>query len=390
MSPLPRSFLFALAWSMALSSAALTPANAQLPNPILFVTQMPIPEDGGTIGSIFANHMTDTFRVGRGGDLYLLYPDGTLRNLTQEAGFGNAGFQGESSIAVRNPVVHFSGTKALFSMVIGAPAGPEPGQMSETTWQLYEVSGLGQGETAVIVLVPHQPPDTNNVDPVYGSDGRIIFVSDLPIDGQFQLYPQLDEYDAFPTTTGLWSLDPITGDLGMLNHAPSGLFSPRLDSFGRIVFTRWDHLTRDKQALDDSNGADFGTFNWSDESPEAVPLDTRVEVFPEPLFEDEAALAGTNLWATISTASFPGRSTRTAPRKKPSPTSAATSCLSSFRRCLTTTRRCSRWTAWTAHASTPTRSRTWSRSVRARSAPAPTSGSIASTTAPTPRGGSSR
>src|ERR1700686_4517312 len=65
-----------------------------LANPILFVTQVPIPGDYTTVGSVFGNHRAEVDSAGRGGDLYIQYPSGTLRNLTQEAGFGNAGFQG--------------------------------------------------------------------------------------------------------------------------------------------------------------------------------------------------------------------------------------------------------------------------------------------------------
>src|SRR5215475_3449289 len=56
--------------------------DAPLPHPILFVTQVPIAEDFGTIGSVFANHRGDIEDAGRGGDLYIVYPDGALRNLT--------------------------------------------------------------------------------------------------------------------------------------------------------------------------------------------------------------------------------------------------------------------------------------------------------------------
>ena len=45
-------------------------------------------------------------------------------------------------------------------------------------WQLYEVSGLGEGDTASISKVANQPTDYNNVQPAYDSDGNIIFVSD--------------------------------------------------------------------------------------------------------------------------------------------------------------------------------------------------------------------
>src|SRR6185436_12061715 len=86
------------------------------------------------------------------------------------------------------------------------------------------------------------------------------------------------------TVSGLWSLDPATGDLRLLDHAPSGDFKPTVDSFGRVIFTRWDHLQRDQQADTDAldPGDPYGTFNWSSEAPGSVPLANRDEVFPEP------------------------------------------------------------------------------------------------------------
>lgn len=113
-----------------------------LPNPVLFVLQYPVPYDFATIGSVFANHQAGPASAGRGGDLMICYPDGTLRNLTAEAGYGMTGFQGAQPIAVRDPHVHWSGQKAVFAMAIGAPT-----QQYQTTthyFQLFEVTGLGQ------------------------------------------------------------------------------------------------------------------------------------------------------------------------------------------------------------------------------------------------------
>jgi hypothetical protein len=266
------------------AGTAAPAAPPALPYPILFVTQVPIPGDFTTIASVFGNHRTDPDSVGRGGDLYIRYPDGTLKNLTATAGYGVAsGFQGTTSIAVREPAVHWSGTKALFSMVIGAP--PTRYQWTTQYWQIYEVSGLGPADTPVIVRIPNQPASFNNVSPLYGSDDRILFTSDRPRSGEKHLHPQLDEYEEAPTVSGLWSLDPGTGDLDLLDHAPSGDFSPILDSFGRVIFTRWDHLQRDQQADADNGGAGYGTFNYSDETAVALRLSTRAEVFPEPRFD---------------------------------------------------------------------------------------------------------
>jgi hypothetical protein len=273
-------------------------AGGELPYPILFVTQVPIPGDFTTIGSVFGNHSGKITSAGRGGDLWIRYTDGTLRNLTQAAGYGVSGFQGATSIAVREPCVHWSGTKAVFSMVVGAPT--QQYQVRTFYWQLYEITNFGPGEQPVITLVPNQPTNVNNVSPIYGSDDRIIFASDRPRNGASHLYPQLDEYEEAPTVSGLWSLDPATGDLFLMNHAPSGNFTPIIDSFGRVVFTQWDHLQRDQQADADATSppgqAPYGTFNWSSEAPNATPMfNDRTEVFPEPRPYRQDLLAGTNL-----------------------------------------------------------------------------------------------
>ncbi|HEX8153574.1 MAG TPA: hypothetical protein VF698_10630, partial [Thermoanaerobaculia bacterium] len=273
-------------WIRAFSLVAFSmfsgAAQAQLANPILFVGQVPIPEDFTTVASTFGNHLPHQADAPRGGDLFILYPDGTLKNITRTAGYGNSGFQGANSIAVREPSVHWSGTKALFSMVIGSPA--QQFQVNTTyRWQIYEVTNLGQQQTPVVTKVPNQPAGFNNISPIYGTDGRILFTSDRPRGGESHLYPQLDEYEEAPTVTGIWSLNPVTGDLRLLNHAVSGAFTPTIDSYGRVLFTRWDHLQRDQQAdADADDPGSYGTFDFSDETAGAQKLNQRVEVFPEP------------------------------------------------------------------------------------------------------------
>ena len=248
--------------------AVLAVTAVTIPNPILFVTQVPIPGDFTTVASTFGNHRGQIDSAPRGGDLWIRYPDGSMKNLTHAAGF--------TEVAVREPSVHWSGTKALFSMVGGTP---QQYQWNDYYWQIYEITGLGQNETPVIRKIPNQPANYNNVSPFYGTDDRILFTSDRPRNGARHLYPQLDEYEEAPTVTGLWSLDPNSGELRMLNHSPSGVFSPFVDSYGRIVFTRWDHLQRDQQA--DNDGNPYGTFDYADESENAARLDQHVEVFPE-------------------------------------------------------------------------------------------------------------
>jgi len=271
--------------SLLLSFASSAGAQQEPPlvtaHPILFVTQVPMVSDYLTVASTFGNHDASPRSVLRGGDLWIRYPNGRLRNLTANAGYGAPpGFQGEQAIAVREPCVHWSGTKAVFSMVVGAPTAPVAG---EFRWQLYEITGLGEQDTPVITRVPNQPAFRNNVAPCYASDGRILFASDRPRNGAPHLFPQLDEYEEAPTVTGLWSLDPVSGDLFLMNHAPSGAFKPIVDRFGRVVFTRWDHLERDQQGdLDRMGLGNYQVFNYVDESPSDLVAGSSNEVFPEP------------------------------------------------------------------------------------------------------------
>ncbi|MFN8343740.1 MAG: hypothetical protein U0X91_01980 [Spirosomataceae bacterium] len=258
-----------------------------LPNPILFCTQVPQPSGFGTSMETFGNHQASTFSAPRGGDLYIRYPDGTLKNLTQTAGYGQTGMQGATAIAVRDPSVHWSGTKAVFSMVIGSATARY--QVKSYQWQLYEITGLGKNETPVITLVPNQPTGYNNIQPIYGTDDRIIFTSDMPRGGLSHLYPQHDEYESSPIVSGIWRLDPkacsVAAGLEMMTHSPSGDFTPVIDQAGRVIFTRWDHLQRDQQAdADIMDNTGYGTFNYADETANAAKsgILPDKEIFPEP------------------------------------------------------------------------------------------------------------
>ncbi len=247
--------------------------------PIAFVTQVPVTGDTfGKISSTFSNQRTGTSAAPRGGDLMLAYPrqDGgyTVRNLTQDAGLGGS-FGGAKAIAVRDPAPHWSGTRLLASVLVGTDG--------DARWQVYEFTGLQAGETVVARKLP-QPAGYNHVNAIYASDERILFASDLPRAGAAAGHlKQCDEYESQPTVSGLWQLDPASGAVSLLHHAPSGAFRPSIDSYGRVIFTNWDHLQRDQQA-----GAS-GYFNHRDETAGAAtePIGNTAqvqEVFPEPRF----------------------------------------------------------------------------------------------------------
>jgi hypothetical protein len=248
---------------------------------IMFVTQTPFGNDFANIMSTFGTHKGDTGSAPRGGDLYIRYADGDLRNLTAELGYGT---QPQQDITVRDPYPHWDGTKALFSMVIG---GTTQDNYDPVYFQIYEITGIGQGQTAVITKLA-QPADYNNVTPVYATDGRILFTSDRPRNGDRKLYPQRDEYESADTVSGIWSMKRDGTELHILDHCPSGDFSPFIDSFGRVIFSRWDHLQRDQQADADIvniiNGEDqtYNSFTFESEGSETShALDPDDEIFPE-------------------------------------------------------------------------------------------------------------
>jgi hypothetical protein len=250
-----------------------TPVSAAAPsNPILYVTQTPLPDEyllptqnsahtiknaRMTIVSAMQVPLGDTEHAARGGALWIRYP-GALsatnpRNLTAAAGYGGAmdpsgnatGIQGANSIAVQHPHVHWSGTKAVFSMVVGAPTSA-----SDTTqfyWQLYEITNFAQGQTPIITYVAGQPANYNNMQACYDTQDRLIFASDAPHGMMASIYPQLDQYNALPCNTGLWRLDRTQSpaEVKQIIHSPSGSFTPFVDSTGRVMFVQWDHLSRD-------------------------------------------------------------------------------------------------------------------------------------------------
>lgn len=247
-------------------------------NPIIFVTTVPVVNLQGQLNA-FGNHGTTILDSIPGGDLYIRYPNGTLKNLTESAGLGvKSGDiqEGKAPIAIRQPTVHWDGKKVIFSMLVGGPK-ERFDRASERRWQIYEAIGLGEHDVVTIRKVPYQLSNYNNFSPVYGANDDIFFVSDAPLYGMNHTYPQLDEYESTPTNTGIWKIDMDAKKVSMIQHAPSGSFDLYVDSFGRILFTKWDHLKRDQQA--DADRYDNGTYkayDFANEDPGAQKT-----IFPE-------------------------------------------------------------------------------------------------------------
>ncbi len=148
------------------------PARAGNPaNPILFVTQVPIPEEVNSrdmnvsfMSSVspFSNHLADTTHAGRSGSLYIRFSNGQVTNLLQIADWTAipGGKPADDAMAVRNPRVDWTGTKAIFSMTYGKPAGPS--DTSTYLFQLYEITlptqaQLAQNVKPVLTKIANQP-----------------------------------------------------------------------------------------------------------------------------------------------------------------------------------------------------------------------------------------
>ncbi|HZP67388.1 MAG TPA: hypothetical protein VFB32_13890, partial [Rudaea sp.] len=128
--------------------------------------------------------------------------------------------------------------------------------------------------------------------PNYLSDGSIVFVSDRPRNGAAALYPILDEYRAQPANSGVWRLDPASGALTLLENTPSGSFGPFVDSFGRLVFSRWDHLNQDlNNDPQTSPPTGITPFDYASEAPNASAGTPAVDLYPEAIH----SIAGSNL-----------------------------------------------------------------------------------------------
>ncbi len=255
------------------------PANV-LTNPIMFVTLMPGRAFEYQLQT-FSNHLAAFTSAPRGSNLNIMYPDGVIRNLTADAHLGvdPSQVQGDGAIGVRQPCIHWSGKKALVSIIVGGPTKQYDYNYLNNKWQIYEVTGFGEGETVSFRKIANQP-DYNNISPAYAADGQIFFISDAPIFMKTQLYPQRDEYETASSVTGIFKLDEVTGKTVQIEHAPSGVFDLTVSvhpSDGRVFFTKWDHLKRDQEADHDRyDGATFGSVDMTDESATAT-----IKIYPQ-------------------------------------------------------------------------------------------------------------
>lgn len=174
----------------------------------------------------------DPIRFEPGGDLMTLVPatpSGTLTNLTGDLtnGVGD----------VSDPEVFLQTTENQFRVVFGMRTN------SGDRWHLYEVEVNADG-TRLGAPVQLTCGSSNEVDPQYLPDGRIVFSSDRP--------GHLDEYERRRSTV-LHILDrsqPVlpaqpscdSGEVVQVSFNQSHDRNPIILRDGTIAFSRWEHL----------------------------------------------------------------------------------------------------------------------------------------------------
>jgi mono/diheme cytochrome c family protein len=177
----------------------------------------------------------DPIRFEPGGDLMTLVPatpSGTLRNLTGDLTNGAGDVSDPEIFLQTSEEEQF---RVVFSMRTS----------SADRWHLYEVEVNADG-TRVSDPVQLTCGSSNEVDPQYLPDGRIVFSSDRP--------GHLDEYERRRSTV-LHMLDrtqPVlssqpacdSGEVVQISFNQSHDRNPIVLRDGMIAFSRWEHLGR--------------------------------------------------------------------------------------------------------------------------------------------------
>ncbi|MBK9265251.1 MAG: PD40 domain-containing protein [Polyangiaceae bacterium] len=155
-----------------------------------------------------------------GSDLFILdagSPPSAARNITALA-------HPEGPADVRDPAVGHDGNRIVFAMR----------KSVQSTHELYEIRRDGSGFRKLTESAPKHPGGgrESHVQPTYGPDGRIYFVSTRA--------GQLAEHHA-RLDTEIWAVDPETRALERLTHDPAPELTPSFfgvgKSYGTLAFT---------------------------------------------------------------------------------------------------------------------------------------------------------
>ena len=281
----------AIACALALAGCSVGGASSgpvTTANPILFVTQVPVVADfthDRPRPSATTRRARDS--AARGGDLWIRYPDGTLQQPDgRAAGFARAdGFQGASSIAVREPC------GALERHEGASSAWSSARRPRRRTGDVPLAALRGHGPRPHRHAGDHEGPQPacrthNNVSPCYASDGRILFTSDRPRNGARQPLPAARRVrgGARPNTGHLEPRSRERRAVPDRTTRPRARFKPIVDSFG----ARRVHALGPPGARPAGRPrtawrlGHYQVFNYADESARRGDHGSNDELFPEP------------------------------------------------------------------------------------------------------------
>ena len=198
---------------------ALTNARAELPaavtrQPILFVVRNQYHADHHNTHTMFPsapNEFSNGYYEGGNSALKVFDPaSGTVRTLL------NAGAAG----VVRDPDVHFSGTRLVFAWR----------KSLADCYHIYEINADGTGLRQLTAL-----PDVDDFDPVYLPDDRIVFVS-----GREPKYVMCNIH----LSHNLYRMDADGANITQIGKSTLFEGHPSLTSDGRLLYDRWEYVDR--------------------------------------------------------------------------------------------------------------------------------------------------
>jgi len=187
---------------------------------VVFVSRAFEREDGSHNVMSGNNQTIDYLRYQPGGGLMVLSPptpDGTLTNLTEEAGFEGVDINGID--------LSFDATQVVFSMRHG----------DDNRYHLYLANIDGSGIRQLTF------GDYHDVKPIFLPGNRIAFVTNQPYTA---MGTRADEYNHSRVVTQIATIDLEAGDASrhLCAQNLSHTATPTLLSDGRIGYSRWEHL----------------------------------------------------------------------------------------------------------------------------------------------------
>lgn len=209
-------------WILSLGALSLwvSQAHAVLPaavtnQPILFVVRNQYQTDHHNTHTMYPsapNEVSNGYYEGGNSALKVFDPaTGLVRTILDAGATG----------VVRDPDVHFSGTRIVFAWR----------KSLADCYHIYEINTDGSGLKQLTAL-----PDVDDFDPIYLPDDRIVFVS-----GREPKYVMCNKH----LSHNLYRMDADGANITQI--AKSTLFEghPSLMSDGRILYDRWEYVDRD-------------------------------------------------------------------------------------------------------------------------------------------------